>query len=134
MSSPFEKLLGVTPELLILEEILCPPCDYNFTINDIYTLTEIPIKKIKKVIKKFLKWGIITKFTKLDGPLLSNDTTPLVYYDEITTYKLNFESPYVKAIIAFNNALIEDAIGEEGLYEIHDYLEEQAKNLKPVKL
>jgi hypothetical protein len=113
MSSPFEKLLGVTPELLILEEILCPPCDHEFSINDIsYIFTRISREKIRKVFKKFRKWGIIIpciETIKLSG---------------IAPYKLNLESPYVKAIIAFNNALIEDAIGEEGLYEIHEYLEE----------
>ena len=120
MNRPFEKLLGTTPELLILEELIALS-DCEFSINDIYALTRIPSRKIYKVFKKFLKWGIITpceEMTKLYA---------------IVSFNLNLESPYAKAIIAFNNALIEDTIGEEGLCEIHDYLEEQNRWLYEIE-
>jgi predicted transcriptional regulator len=117
MSNPFEKVLGVTSELLVLEEILASSSriDDTFTIDEIHEITEVPRKKIKKVLKSFIKWGIITESTKLD-------------------YKLNLTSPLVKAIQAFNNALVEEIIGEEACYKIHEYLEENIKEMQPVPL
>ena len=128
MNRPFEKLLGTTPELLILEELIAATNGIVavFTLEEVRDMTEISMKKIKKVIKKFMKWNVITKTIETAGPFVSSSptTAPIMYYEKVTAYNLNPESPYVKAIIAFNNALIEDAIGEKGLYKIHDYLEE----------
>ena len=43
-------------------------------------------------------------------------------------YSINHESPIVKSIEQFNNTLIENILGNETLYEIHDYLKAQGRS------
>jgi len=123
MSNPFEKVLGVTPEPKVLELFL-PFETSKYQIDFIQEFTGIKIKKLRKIIRKFMKWNILIE-TK--SPIISTNSrnSNESYFQGCEYfYTVNLESPLVKAIQAFNNAMIEEIIGEEGLYEIHDYLEE----------
>jgi len=107
MRKPFEGLLGNTGELRMIEYLL--PLDrVEFSINDL--AKNIGISKIiaDRNVKKFLKWGLLSQ-TRNTGTK--------------TYFSINHESPIVKCIEKFNNALIENILGDEKLYEIHEYLE-----------
>lgn len=105
MSKPFEGLLGNNCELRILEYLL-PLQGIEFSIDELAEEVGVSIVTTTRIIKKFVEWGV------LKSPRVGN-------------YSINHESPIVKSIEQFNNVLIENILGDETLYEIHDYWEAQ---------
>ncbi len=107
MIKPFEGLLGNNCELRMLEYLL-PLQGIDFSIDELAEEVGVSILKTTRIIKKFVEWEILIPRTIID-----------------TTYSINHESPIVKSIEQFNNLLIENILGDETLYEIHDYWEAQ---------
>ncbi len=107
MDKPFEGLLGNSSELRMIEYLL--PLDrIEFSIGEL--AKNVGISKIiaDRNVKKFVKWGLLS-ITRKTG--------------SISYYSINQNSPIVKCIEQFNNALIENILGDEKVYEIHEYLE-----------
>jgi len=104
MSAPFEGLLGNSAELRLLEFLL-PLDGIEFDAKELSE--EIETENTIKTINKFIKWGLIKTTIK----------------DKITYYSINSESQIVKSIEQLNNAIIENILGDDILYEIHDYWE-----------
>ena len=109
MNRPFEGLLGNNSELRMLEYLL-PLEGIEFNIDEL--AEEVGVSRITAArnVKKFVKWEILN-LTKTEGA--------------ITYYSINNESPIVKSIEQFNNTLIENILGDEMLYEIHEYWKAQ---------
>ncbi len=107
MSRPFEGLLGNNSELRMLEYLL-PLEGIEFNITEL--AEEVGVSRVTAAqnVKKFVEWGVLN-LTKTAGAT--------------TYYGLNHESPIVKSIEQLNNALIENILGNETLYEIHEYWE-----------
>ena len=112
MNKPFEGLFGNNSELRMIEYLL-PLDKIEFNINEL--AKDVGISKIiaDRNVKKFLKWGLLN---------ITRNTGTTAYYS------INLESPIVKCIEQFNNTLIEKILGDEKLYEIHEYLKTN-KNL-----
>ena|SRR3990167_9195241 len=113
MIKPFEGLLGNNCELRMLEYLL-PLQGIEFNIAELAEEVGVSRVTATRIIKKFVEWGVL-KLPRTVGN---------------TTYSINHESPIVKSIEQFNNVLIENILGDETLYEIHDYWETQ----KPHKM
>ncbi len=109
MSRPFEGLLGNNSELRMLEYLL-PLEGIEFNITELSEEVGVSRVTAARNIKKFVEWGVLN-LTRTAGAT--------------TYYSLNHESPIVKSIEQFNNALIENILGSETLYEIHEYWETQ---------
>lgn len=105
MIGPFEGLLGNNCELRMLEYLL--PLD-GIEFNTAELAEEVGVSKVTatRVIKKFVEWGVLKSIGNAG-------------------YGINHESPIVKSVEQFNNVLIENILGDETLYEIHDYWEAQ---------
>lgn len=103
MSGPFEGLLGNNCELRMLEYLL--PLE-GIEFNTAELAEEVRVSKVTatRVIKKFVEWGVLKSIGNAG-------------------YSINRESPVVKSVEQFNNVLIENILGDETLYEIHDYWE-----------
>ncbi len=105
MARPFEGLLGNSCELRMLEYLL-PLEGIDFNITELGEEVGVSRVTTSKIVTKFVEWGLLNP-TRAVG---------------ITTYyTLNHESPIVKSIEQFNNTLIENILGNETLYEIHEY-------------
>jgi len=117
MSSPFEGLLGNNCELRMFEFLL-PLEGVEFNITELAQEVGVSRVTATRIVKKYVDWGV------LKSPRTSGNTT---------YYSINPESPIVKSIEQFNNVLIENILGNETLYEIHDYLEAQ-KSQEPYAL
>jgi hypothetical protein len=109
MSGPFEGLLGNNCELRMLEYLL-PLEGIEFNITELAEEVGVSRVTATRIIKKFVEWGV----------LKSPRTVGNAAY-----YSINHESPVVKSVEQFNNVLIEKILGDETLYEIHDYWEAQ---------
>ncbi|MDO8725469.1 MAG: winged helix-turn-helix domain-containing protein [Candidatus Methanoperedens sp.] len=109
MSSPFEGLLGNNCELRMFEFLL-PLEGVEFNITELAQEVGVSRVTATRIVKKYVDWGV------LKSPRTSGNTT---------YYSINHESPIVKSIEQFNNVLIENILGNETLYEIHDYCEAQ---------
>jgi len=109
MSSPFEGVLGNNSELKILDYLL-PLEGIKFNITELAKEVGVSRVTATRVVKKFVEWNVLN-LTRTAG--------------NITYYSINHESPIVKSIEQFNNALIENILCDETLYEIHDYWETQ---------
>lgn len=109
MSRPFEGLLGNNSELRMLEYLL-PLEGIEFNITEL--AEEVRVSRVTAAlnVKKFVEWGILN-LTRTAGAT--------------TYYSINNQSPIVKSIEQLNNVLIEKILGDETLYEIHDYWETQ---------
>ena len=105
MAGPFEGILGGNCELKILEFLL-PLENMDFNITELAEEADVSRPTANRVVKKFIEWGIMIIAQRRGG----NDY-----------YQINPESPFVIAIENFNNTIIEHMLGEETLYEIHDY-------------
>lgn len=108
MSRPFEGLFGNNSELRMIEYLL-PLEGIEFNITEL--AEEVGVSRVTAAgnVKKFVEWGILNLRTA----------------GATTYYSLNPESPIVKSIEQLNNVLIERILGDETLYEIHDYWETQ---------
>ncbi len=109
MIKPFEGLLGNNCELRMLEYLL-PLEGIEFNITELAEEVGVSRVTATRIIKKFVEWGV------LKSPRTIGNTT---------YYSINHESPVVKSVEQFNNVLIENILGDETLYEIHDYWEAQ---------
>ncbi len=109
MIKPFEGLLGNSCELRMLEYLL-PLYGIEFNIAELAEEVGVSIVTATRVVKKFAKWGVLKSPRTIDN---------------IAYYTINQESPVVKNVEQFNNVLIENILGDETLYEIHDYWEVQ---------
>lgn len=109
MIKPFEGLLGNNCELRILEYLL-PLKDLEFNIAEL--AEEVGVSRITatRIVKKFTEWGVLKSPRTMDNAIY---------------YTINHESSVVKSVEQFNNALIENILGDDTLYEIHDYWEAQ---------
>lgn len=110
MSNPFEGLLGNNCELRMFEYLL-PLEGIEFNIAELAEEVGASRTTAIRIVRKFVEWGV-----------LKSPRTAI--------YSINHESPIVKSIEQFNNALIENILGNETLYEIHDYWEKIEKNRK----
>jgi len=108
MMKPFEGVLGNNSELRTLEFLL-PLYDIEFNITELAEEVGVSRVTATRIVKKFIEWGIMNS-TKKAG---------------IRYYSLNQESPIVKNIEQLNDIIIEHILGDETLYEIHDFWEKQ---------
>ncbi len=108
MTSPFEGLLGNNSELRMLEYLL-PLDGIDFNITELAEEVGVSRVTATRVAKKFAEWGVLNSKARAG----------------VTYYSINPESAIVKNIEQFNNILIENILGDETLYEIHDYWETQ---------
>lgn len=109
MNKPFEGLLGNCDELKIIEYLL-PLEGIEFNITELSQDLELSKSNITEWgVDKFVEWKLLKSRIE----------------ENITYYCIDIESPIVKTIVQFNNALIENILGDEILYEIHDYWEER---------
>lgn len=109
MVKPFEGLLGNNCELRMLEYLL-PLQGIEFNITELAEEVGVSIVTTTRVVKKFAEWGILKSPRTIDNTAY---------------YTINHESPVVKSVEQFNNVLIENILGDETLYKIHDYWEAQ---------
>ena len=109
MSGPFESLLGNNCELRMLEYLM-PLEGIEFNITELAEEVGVSRVTATRIVKKFISWGV------LKSPRTAGN---------IAYYSINHESPIVKSIEQFNNVLVENILGNETLYEIHDYWEAQ---------
>ena len=105
---PFEGLLGNNCELRMLEYLL-PLEGMDFNIAELAEEVGVSIDTTTRIAKKFVEWKVLNSEKRANAAY----------------YSINPESPIVKNIEDFNNILIETILGDEKLYEIHDYLEAQ---------
>ncbi|MFZ3383924.1 MAG: winged helix-turn-helix domain-containing protein [Candidatus Methanoperedens sp.] len=105
MTKPFEGLLGNSCELRMIEYLL-PLEGIDFNITELGEEVGVSRVTATKIVTKFVEWGLL-------NPTRSRGIT--------TYYTLNHESPIVKSVEQFNNTLIENILGNETLYEIHEY-------------
>jgi DNA-binding transcriptional regulator GbsR (MarR family) len=104
---PFEGVLGNNCALRILEFLL-PREDLEFNIQELADNTGVSWPTAHKIVEKYAEWGIIKE---------NHEHGSTVYYE------LNSESPFVELFENFNNLIIEQMLGEETLYQIHDHWE-----------
>lgn len=108
MMKPFEGLLGNNCELRMIEYLL-PLEGIEFNISQLAEEVGISRVSATRLVQKFVEWGVLKSIVN----------------GRVVQYSLNFDSPIVRNIQQLNNLLIERILGDEALYEIHDYLEEK---------
>jgi len=92
-------------------EFLLPLGDIDFNISELAEEANVSRPTATNVVKKFIEWGIMNVSQRRGG----NDY-----------YQINLDSPFVIALENFNNTIIEHILGDEALYEIHDYWKQNA--------
>lgn len=112
MVKPFEGLLGNNCELRMLEYLL-PLQGIEFSIAELAEEVGVSSITTTRIVKKFVKWGV------LKSPRTIGNTA---------YYSINYESAIVKSVEQFNNVLIENILGDETLYDIHDYWEQMQRD------
>lgn len=105
---PFEGLLGNNCELRILEFLL-PLNGIEFNVTELAEEVGVSRPSVTKTIKKFLEWDLIR----------SRKVGSVAYYSIVSG------SPIIKNIQQLNNLLIEKMLGDDTLYEIHEYMEDK---------
>jgi len=103
MQKPFEGILGNSTELRLLEYLM-PLSGIEFNITELAEETGVSRPTITRIVKKFVKQGIL-----------------LARVDQFTQYSINPASPIVKTMEQLNNIIIESMLGEEALTEIGQY-------------
>jgi hypothetical protein len=88
--NPFERLLGNTAELRLLEIILSVP-DTALTSLELSEFAEISDRRTNEIIEKYLKWNILIEPTPAE-------------------YMLNKESSIIQCFQEFNNILIDNIV------------------------
>jgi predicted DNA-binding transcriptional regulator len=101
---PFEGLLGNNCELRMFEYLL-PFDGMDFNITELAEEVGVSRVTATRIAKKFVKWGILNSEKRANAAY----------------YSIDLESPIVKNIEHLNNIFIETILGDEKLYEIHDY-------------
>lgn len=79
----------------------------EFNLTELAEEVGVSRPSATKSVKRFVEWGLVNARNKKN----------------ITYYSLNRESPIVETILKLDNLLIEKMLGDEVLFEIHDYLE-----------
>ncbi len=105
MREPFEGLFGNNCESRLLEFLL-PLDGIDFNAEDLAKEICVSKETIVRVVKKFIDLKVMKLTCELNCE---------------GYYRINPESPIVKSIEQLNNSLVEHIVGEEMLYEIHDY-------------
>jgi len=116
MIRPFEGVLGNTSELRMLEYLL-PLEGIDFNITELAEEIGVSRVTVTRIVKNFVELGILN--------------SKKIY--RITYYGINLDSPIVKNIDQLNNILIENLLGDEALYEIHDFWETQRPRATSVR-
>jgi DNA-binding transcriptional ArsR family regulator len=106
MQQPFEGVFGNTSEMRLLEFLL-PLQEIEFNVTELSEEVEVSRVTATRIVKKFVKNKILK--TRRVGP--------------VTFYSLNENSPWVEVAKRLNIVAIESILGDETLYEIHDYLD-----------
>jgi DNA-binding transcriptional ArsR family regulator len=106
VNKPFERILGNTKELRILERLIASP-NIEFNTTDLGKMTGVSRDSATKAIENLTRWNILS-FTERMG--------------NMDFYKLNSEEPMVMAIKAFNDSIIIRLFPE-----VSDALEEMEK-------
>ncbi|MFA4859592.1 winged helix-turn-helix domain-containing protein [Methanoregula sp.] len=106
MQQPFEGVFGNTSEMRLLEFLL-PLQDIEFNVTELSEEVGVSRVTATRIIKKFVNNKILK--TRRVG--------------SVTFYSLNVASPWVEVAKRLNIVAIESVLGDETLYEIHDYLE-----------
>ncbi|MDO8873015.1 MAG: helix-turn-helix domain-containing protein [Methanoregula sp.] len=106
MQKPFEGVFGNTSEMRLLEFLL-PLQDIEFNVTELSEEVGVSRVTATRIIKKFVKNKIL-KPRRVGS---------------VTFYSLNVNSPWVEVAKRLNIVAIESILGDETLYEIHDYLE-----------
>ncbi len=115
MTQPFEKVFGNTCELRLIEFLL-PLEGIEFNITELSEETNVSRVTVGKVVKKFVKWGILT----------ANNA-------RIQQYSINPTSPIVQSVEILNNSLIGRMLGNEKTQEIQDYVNQHARKVISIK-
>jgi DNA-binding transcriptional ArsR family regulator len=115
MNRPFEGLLGNNCELRMLEFLL-PLHGIEFNISELAKEAGVSRVTATRIIKKFVDWEVLTPVKR----------------GNVTYYSINHNSPIVKTIEQLNNVIIEKMLGDEILYEIHEYWKNKTL-LLPIK-
>jgi DNA-binding transcriptional ArsR family regulator len=111
MKQPFEGLFGDTCETRLLQFLL-PMYGIEFDMAELTEEIGLTRQSVAKAMKKFSERGMVK--VRKEG------RTPL--------YSINEESPLVKRLEDFDNALIESMVGPE------EFDKEQMIHEKPVRL
>ncbi len=106
MQQPFEGVFGNTSEMRLLEFLL-PLQDIEFNVTELSEEVDVSRVTVTRIVKKFVENKILKR--RRVGP--------------VTYYSLNVNSPFVEVAQRLNLVAIESILGDETLYEIHDYLE-----------
>jgi len=115
MQQPFEGVLGNSSELRLLEFLL-PLQDIEFNVTEISQEVEVSRVTATRIIKKFVANKILKQRR----------------VGSITYYSINVDSPIVETVKRLNIVLIESLLGDEKLYEIHDYLVSHQPSATPL--
>ncbi|MGP8321126.1 MAG: winged helix-turn-helix domain-containing protein [Methanosarcinaceae archaeon] len=110
---PFEGLLGNNCELRLLEYFL-PLEGMDFNITELAEEVGVSRVTATRIAKKFVEWGILNSKKRANAAY----------------YSINQESSIVKNVENLNNILIEIILGDETLYEIHDYWDVQRPHVR----
>lgn len=110
---PFEGIFGNTCELRTIQYLLSLE-GLEFDVSELAKEVGITRSPLTKALKRFVEWGLVNARTKKN----------------VTYYSINRKSPIVETILQLDNLLIEKLLGEETLYEIHDYLENKKSVFK----
>ncbi|MEA2035775.1 MAG: hypothetical protein U9N40_09935 [Euryarchaeota archaeon] len=97
---PFEGVFGNTCELRLLEFLLALD-DMKFNITELSEEAEVSRVTVGRVVRKFVKWGILTA---------TNDRIP--------QYSINPASSIIRSLEIVNNSLIGQMLGDEKVREI----------------
>ena len=109
---PFEGLFGNTCELRMIQHLLSLE-GLEFNLTELAEEVDVSRPSAIKAVKRFVEWGLVNARNEKN----------------ITYYSLNRKSSIVETILQLDNLLIEKMLGEETLYEIHDYMESKKHQL-----
>jgi len=107
MALPFEGIFGNNCELRVMEFLL-PLKGMEFNISELAEEAGVSRPTANRVIKKFVEHGVMKVAQKRGGT---------------SYYEINPESPFVKLFEDLNNIVIEQMLGEEMLYRIHEAMQ-----------
>lgn len=107
MVKPFEGILGNNSELRTIQFLL-PFKNMEFNITELAEEVGVSRQTISKVVKNFVEFGILNVSCERSG---------------VRYYQLDRTSPFVALFGDLNNLLVEHMLGDEELYQIHEYWE-----------
>lgn len=105
MVKPFGGILGNNSELRTIQYLL-PFKNMEFNITELAEEVGVSRQTISKVVKNFVEFGILNVSCERSG---------------VKYYQLDRTSPFVALFGDLNNLLVEHMLGDEVLYQIHEY-------------